>query len=198
MDMIVVKLGGSLAKAQTVRGWLTALARGKGRTVVVPGGGAFADAVREQQQRLGFSDRAAHRMAILAMEQYGLALADLSSELTPCANEREMLDALGRGSIPVWLPTAMALADPDIPESWEMTSDSLAAWLARKIGAARLVLVKSTAAPRPLDPAALADRGLVDRLFPRFLAGAKLTLDWIGPGEEDRLADLLAHERDRP
>jgi dihydroneopterin aldolase len=154
--------------------------------------------VREQQQRLGFSDRAAHRMAILAMEQYGLALADLSSELTPCANEREMLDALGRGSIPVWLPTAMALADPDIPESWEMTSDSLAAWLARKIGAARLVLVKSTAAPRPLDPAALADRGLVDRLFPRFLAGAKLTLDWIGPGEEDRLADLLAHERDRP
>jgi aspartokinase-like uncharacterized kinase len=86
----------------------------------------------------------------------------------------------------------MALSDPDIPESWEMTSDSLAAWLARKIGAARLVLVKSTAAPRPFDPAALAELGLVDRLFPGFLAGAKLTLDWIGPGEEDRLADLLA------
>jgi 5-(aminomethyl)-3-furanmethanol phosphate kinase len=100
---------------------------------------------------------------------------------------------LARGSIPVWLPAVMAFADPDIPESWEMTSDSLAAWLARKIEATRLVLVKSTGAPSPLDPAALAEAGLVDRLFPRFFSGANLTLDWVGPGEEDRLADLLAH-----
>jgi hypothetical protein len=74
-----------------------------------------------------------------------------------------------------------------------MTSDSLAAWLARRLGAARLILVKSTAAPRPLDPAMLAERGLVDQLFPRFFDAAKPALDWVGPGEEDRLADLLAH-----
>jgi len=190
--MIVVKLGGSLAKAQTVRGWLAVLERGKGRAIVVPGGGAFADAVREQQARLHFSDRAAHRMAILAMEQYAIALADMSAEFTACAHERDMYEALARGSIPVWLPAAAALADSELPESWEVTSDSLAAWLARRIGAASLILVKSTAAPRPLDAVVLAERGLVDRLFPRFLAGAKLTLDWVGPGEEDRLADLLA------
>lgn len=191
--MIVVKLGGSLAKARTVHGWLTALARGKGRAVVVAGGGAFADTVRGEQERLQFSDRAAHRMALLAMEQYALALADLCAEMTACVSESDMRDALARGFIPVWLPTTMALADPDIPESWDVTSDSLAAWLARKLGAGRLILVKSAAPPRPLDPAALAEHGLVDRLFPRFFAGAKLTLDWIGPGEEDRLADLLAH-----
>jgi dihydroneopterin aldolase len=191
--MIVVKLGGSLAKAQAVRGWLAALGRGKGRTIVVPGGGAFADTVRGQQERLQFSDRAAHRMAILAMEQYAIALADMSADLTACAEESDMREALARGSIPVWLPGAMALADREMPESWEVTSDSLAVWLARRVGAARLILVKSTMAPRPLDPAALAERGLVDRLFPRFLADAKLTLDWVGPGEEDRLADLLAH-----
>lgn len=193
MGMIVVKLGGSLAKAQTVQGCLAALARGKGRAIVVPGGGAFADAVREQQERLRFSDRAAHRMAILAMEQYAVALADVCPALTACNSEREICAALAGGAIPVWLPAAMALADLDIPESWEMTSDSLAAWLAAKIGAARLVLVKSTTAPRPLDPTALAAQGLVDRLFPRFLARTELTLDWIGPGEEDRLADLVAH-----
>jgi len=191
--MIVVKLGGSLAKAQTVRGWLAALERGKGRAIVVPGGGAFADAVRDQQARLHFSDRAAHRMAILAMEQYAIALADMSAEMTPCAHERDMHKALARGSVPVWLPAAATLADPELPEGWDVTSDSLAAWLARRIGAESLILVKSTAAPRPLDPTVLAERGLVDRLFPRFLAGAKLTLDWVGPGEEDRLADLLAH-----
>jgi dihydroneopterin aldolase len=193
MGITVIKLGGSLAKAQTVQGWLAALARGRGLTVVVPGGGAFADTVREQQARLRFSDRAAHRMAILAMEQYAVALADMCPKLMVCSSERHIHDALAGGSIPVWLPAEMAFGDPDIPASWEMTSDSLAAWLARKIGATRLVLVKSTAAPRPLDPAVLAERSLVDRLLPGFLAGAKLTLDWIGPGEEDRLTDLLAH-----
>lgn len=190
--MIVVKLGGSLAKAQTLRGWLASLARGKGRAVVVPGGGAFADAVREQQERLQFSDRAAHRMAILAMEQFALVLGDLRPELTPCVSEQDMREVLGRGAIPVWLPSGMALADAEIPESWDVTSDSLSAWLAGRLGATRLALVKSTAAPQPLDPQLLAARGLVDRHFPRFLAGAKLALDWIGPGEEDRLADLLS------
>lgn len=188
----MVKLGGSLAEAGTLQRWLAALAPGKGRVVVVPGGGAFADAVRQQQEHLRFSDRAAHRMAMLAMEQYALALADMSAAMVPCARECDMRDALGRGSIPVWLPSTMALADREIPESWDVTSDSLSAWLARRLGAERLVLVKSIAAPRPLDPALLAERGLVDRLFPRFLDGAKLTLNWIGPGEEGCLADLLS------
>jgi aspartokinase-like uncharacterized kinase len=192
--MIVIKLGGSLAKARTLRGWLAALARGKGRAVVVPGGGAFADTVRAEQERLHLSDRTAHHMALLAMEQYALALADICAEMTACATQRDMRDALARGSIPVWLPATMVLADRDIPESWDVTSDSLATWLAARLGAARLVLVKSTAAPRPLDPAALAERGLVDRLFPKFFDAAQLTLDWVGPGEEDRLADLLTHE----
>ena len=189
--MIVVKLGGSLAKGRPLHGWLAAVASGKGRAVVVPGGGVFADVVREQQERLHFSERAAHRMAILAMEQYALVLADIGAGMTACANESEVREALGRGSVAVWLPSGMALADADIPESWDVTSDSLSAWLARRLGAKRLILVKSTAAPCPLDPELLAAQGLVDRLFPRFLAGAKLTLDWIGPGEEDRLADLL-------
>ncbi len=190
--MIVAKLGGSVAKGQTLRDSLAVLARGGGRLVVVPGGGAFADVVRQQQAHLRFSDRAAHRMAILAMEQYAWAIADMRPELVPCARESSMRDALARGLIPVWLPSEMALADADVPESWEVTSDSLSAWLAGRLGARRLVLVKSASAPQPLDPELLAARGLVDRFFPRFLDGAQLTLDWIGPGEEDRLADLLS------
>ena len=127
--MIVVKLGGSLAEAGTLRGWFMALTRGMGRAIVVPGGGAFAEAVREQQRRLQFSDRAAHRMALLAMEQYANVLADICAQMTTCASESEMHTALARPSVPVWLPSAMALAEPDIPPSWDVTSDSLAAWL---------------------------------------------------------------------
>ncbi|HTZ78430.1 MAG TPA: aspartate/glutamate/uridylate kinase [Stellaceae bacterium] len=190
--MIVVKLGGSLGKAETLRPWLAALARAPGRAVVVPGGGAFADCVRAEQPRMGFSDRAAHRMALLAMEQYALAMADLEPRLALCASVAEIDAALGRETIPVWLPSAMALADPAIAESWDVTSDSLAAWLAPRLRARRLALVKSVPAPVSLDPAALAASGAVDRAFPQFFAAADVALDWIGPGEEARLARLLA------
>jgi dihydroneopterin aldolase len=190
--VIVVKLGGSLAEAEGLRGWLAALEAGRGRAVAVPGGGAFADAVRAAQRRHGFSDRAAHGMALLAMEQYALMLADLAAALVPCRTVAEIRAALAAGAVPVWLPATMALADAAIPESWDVTSDSLAAWLARRLEAKRLVLVKSVAAPAPLDAAALAGRGLVDAAFPRFFAGAGLALDWVGPGEEVRLARLLA------
>ncbi|MBV8651083.1 MAG: amino acid kinase [Alphaproteobacteria bacterium] len=190
--IIVLKIGGSLAEGPSLPRWLATLPAGRGHAVVVPGGGVFADAVRHEQQRLGFSDRAANRMALLAMEQYALALADLVPDLAPCRTIEEIRAALAAGRIPIWLPTTLALADPAIPESWEVTSDSLAAWLAGRLGARTLVLVKSIAAPRPLEPAVLAAKGMVDTAFPRFFRDGALALDWVGPGEEGRLADLLA------
>jgi hypothetical protein len=33
---------------------------------------------------------------------------------------------------------------------------------------------------------------MVDTAFPSILAGARLALDWIGPGEADLLAERLA------
>ena len=190
--MIVIKLGGSLGKAEMLRPWLELLAGGKGRAVVVPGGGIFADRVRDEQRRLDFSDGAAHRMALLAMEQYAQILADWQPCLALCSSLEEMNDALGRGAVPVWLPSRMALADPAIAESWDVTSDSLADWLARRLRARRLVLVKSMPAPAALDPQELADIGAVDRAFPKFFGEADAALDWIGPGDEARLAELIA------
>jgi aspartokinase-like uncharacterized kinase len=190
--MIVVKFGGSLAEGNVLGSWLDALSTARVGTVVVPGGGAFADTVRREQDRLGFSDRAAHRMALLAMEQYAEILVDRLPSLVPCRTIAEMRDAAGVGQVAVWLPAAMVLADPAMPESWEVTSDSLAAWLARWLGARTLVLMKSAAAPQPLDPAALAAEGMVDRAFPRFMAAGEFALEWVGPGDEGRLRRLLA------
>ncbi len=190
--MLVVKLGGSLAKAGALPRLLAALETAKGPAILVPGGGVFADAVRTEQARLGFSDAAAHHMALLAMEQYGLLVADLAPSLVPCRSLEEMWQVIDRGGSAIWLPAAMALADATIPQSWDVTSDSLAAWLARRLGARRLLLVKSAAAPSPLDPAALAAQGLVDPAFPRFAEGGGFALEWLGPGEEGRIAERLA------
>jgi aspartokinase-like uncharacterized kinase len=189
----IVKLGGSLAAAGTLRTWLDViLARGGGRSIIVPGGGDFADGVRAAQQRLRFSDRTAHRMALLAMEQYALLLQELAPALRPCADEAQIEAALATGGIALWLPRPMVEADPAIAESWDVTSDSLAAWLAHRVGATRLVLVKSAPAPdAPLSPERLAALGLVDAAFPAYAAQAGIPVAYCGPGETARFAAAL-------
>jgi aspartokinase-like uncharacterized kinase len=188
--VIVVKLGGSLAEGDDLPRWLAALPAGRGRAVVVPGGGVFAETVRAEQRRHGFSDRAAHHMAILAMDQVALMLADRQPSLALCRTADEIRAVLAKRGVPLWLPSVLALADRSIPESWDVTSDSLAAWLAHRLGAPVLALVKPVAAPRSPDAEALAASALVDAAFPRFLAD--LALEWFGPGDECRLAQRLA------
>jgi aspartokinase-like uncharacterized kinase len=190
---VIVKLGGSLAAAGTLRTWLDIiLTQGGGRCIIVPGGGDFADGVRAAQQRLGFSDRAAHRMALLAMEQYALLLRDLAPALRPCESAAQIAAALGAGGIALWLPSRMVTADPAIAESWDVTSDSLAAWLAPRIGATRLVLVKSAPAPRPTpSPERLAALGLVDPAFPAYAARAGIAVVYCGPDAASLLAEHL-------
>lgn len=196
MRIAVVKLGGSLAAAGTLRSWLEVLcANGRGRCVVVPGGGEFADAVRAAQQRDRFSDAAAHRMALLAMEQYALLLADLAPTLRLAQSEEDIRARVADGDIALWLPSRMVLADPLIAANWTVTSDSLAAWLARRLAAERLILVKSAAAPSPTaSPSALAALGLVDPAFPAYVDAASTTLVYCGPGDEARLAEVLRIE----
>src|SRR3984957_4302052 len=143
-DLTIVKLGGSLALEPHLRGWLTMLARSPGRSIVVPGGGPFADQVRTTQVVMGFDDRAAHHMALLAMEQFGAAICNLEPALVPAASLPQLRKTLRAGRTPVWMATKMALDAADcVPSSWDVTSDSLAAWLARRVGSRRGVRVKN-------------------------------------------------------
>lgn len=173
--MHVVKLGGGLIEVPAaLREWLGILGgAGRGRVVVVPGGGPFADAVRTAQCKIGFDDRAAHRMAILAMDQYACLLASVGPALVLCASEEHIRSTLGARGVPVWLPSAMTLADASIAESWDVTSDSLAAWLARRLGASALWLVKRVATSET-DPQRLSDTCVADRAFAQFCGSAPL------------------------
>jgi aspartokinase-like uncharacterized kinase len=175
----VVKLGGSLASDPPVlRRWIEILAEaGAGKVVIVPGGGPFAEQVRALQGSLGCSDAAAHRMAILAMEQFGLLLADLAPGLATAHTERRIREILDGGGVAVWVPAAMTLGSAEITESWEVTSDSLAAWLARRLQAQALVLVKSCALPEgDTTPEELQRLGIADAAFPGFMRGAGFPL----------------------
>ena len=171
--VIVVKLGGSLAGSSHLADWTGALANCGGSAVVVPGGGPFADAVRQAQAKIRFSDAAAHHLALLAMEQFGWALASLNPNFCVADSAAAIQNAVRAGNVPIWSPVKMVLDCREIPSSWEVTSDSLAAWLAGQIGARQVVLVKSIAPfGNPLSAVDLAARGIVDKAFPRFLASS--------------------------
>jgi aspartokinase-like uncharacterized kinase len=167
----VIKLGGSFAFSPELRGWIKAIMVHAGRFVIVPGGGPFADTVRAAQEQMRFDNPTAHRMALLAMEQYGYAIASMSNRLQLADSPEAIRQGLAEGKVPVWLPAQMALADTAIPQSWDVTSDSLAAWLAGRIGAERLILVKHI---ETMEPALLASNlagcDMIDRAFPKFLA----------------------------
>jgi aspartokinase-like uncharacterized kinase len=170
-DIWVVKLGGSLAGSEHLDGWMNALATCGGRVIVVPGGGPFADSVRAAQESMGLQDAVAHHMALLAMEQFGRALASLKRGYRIAASVTAIHRALRDGRVAVWAPAAMVLPCNDIPASWDISSDSLAAWLAGRLGVKRLLLVKHGAAHEwPVSAADLAARDIVDVAFPRFLA----------------------------
>jgi len=189
----VVKLGGSLSRSPRLAQWLGAVAACSVPVAVVPGGGAFADQVRESQAQWGFGEAAAHHMALLAMDQMGRMFAALEPALRMCSAIEDFRAASANGSAAVWLPSAMALGQDGIEESWDVTSDSLAAWLAGRLGARGLLLVKSAEPPTEDSEAAdLARYGLVDREFARSLAESGVAAWCVGPDDAHRTIGALA------
>ena len=178
---IVAKLGGSLLGDPCLSRWLEALsATGSAHFVVVPGGGPFADAVRSAQAACGVSDEVAHTMALLAMEQFGHLLTGLHPRVVPCSAVGEFESAWKSDRLPVWLPARLVGSDPSLPRSWNVTSDTIAAWLAERIGADALWLVKSCKLPAARqDAVALVAAGIVDPSLPGFALHHGIHLDTL-------------------
>jgi len=144
---------------------------------------------------MGFDDCAAHRMGLLAMEQYGCAIKSLHEKLLLAETLDAIRCGLVNGRVPVWLSSHMVLGANDIPQSWDVTSDSLAAWLAGEIGAERLLLVKHVEPARGTMRAAdLATRDIVDKAFANFLAASGTTAFILGPNDHVAVARSLLGE----
>lgn len=195
--MWVVKLGGSLLGTPELEAWLEIVSRyGDGKVVIAPGGGIFADAVRKAQLLTGISDKVAHHLAVQAMDQCGVLMAGLNRKLVTAASELEIAERGWQHRGIVWLPSKMVCADEDIPTSWDVTSDSLAAWLAHTLGAEHLILVKSL---RPLPSRntfeALMQDDMIDTQFVNFSAERSFTTWVLGKEDHALFEDGISSQR---
>lgn len=186
---LVVKVGGSLAETGRLRTALAMIGAARIPVVIVPGGGPFAERVRELQRTMHFDDTVAHRLAMLAMHQMGelMVLQQMGLEIAQSLDE--ISGVLRRKGIPVWVPLRMIADDATIPAGWTATSDSLAARLAELLGGANLALLKSVDVEKEASAEELARREVVDAEFPAIVARAGLSWSIFGPGND---ADFTA------
>lgn len=124
---LAVKLGGSLSPK--LPDLIPVLRSSPVPLLIIPGGGVFADAVRDAHL---IDDTAAHWMAVAAMDHYGLSLESLGLECTRDLAVPERTSVLR-------VYCTLRKIDP-LPHSWDVTSDTIAAWVAGRLGLDLLVL----------------------------------------------------------
>ena len=143
MEITVVKVGGSMASNPEKLSVLLKILVGLSKRqplVIVPGGGEFADTVRTADKRFNLSCEASHRMAILGMDQFGILLADLTPNAITAKTFSDAKDALNLGKLPIFLPSNMIFLEDPLENSWDVTSDSIALYIAHRLDASKVLL----------------------------------------------------------
>ncbi len=170
---VVVKVGGSLLDWPGLADRLSSYLddRRGDRLVLVVGGGRFADALRDLDRAQSIGEARSHAPCS----------ASSTSPLTPSPaivpgwlSSRKIAalpHAWETGRSPILAPRRFLDLDdrsPDpLPHAWSVTSDSIAARLAVRLGADELVLLKSAPIPPGIDLEAASRLGLVDPEIPR-------------------------------
>ena len=194
--MIVVKLGGSLFDYPKLTDWLKILSEdGAGKVVIVPGGGPFADQVRDAQKQWKFNDQQAHKMALHAMDQFGLMLVGVAEEhgydLISACSKQEIHEILANKKTPVWLASKWLENNAEIPQNWTVTSDSLSAWLAKELNADQLTLIKWTRTDLEVSIEELEKNNVVDSSFMNFLKEVGFIISFIRVDQQLFMKKLL-------
>ncbi len=188
----VVKLGGSLLDLPDLAQRLDGLRPEWGlRPLVVVGGGAAADLVREWDQLHGLGEERAHWLALDTL----VLTARLVESLWPPARVSRMRDYerdWEQEQVPLvqareWFEAALHQGIPAPQYTWETTTDTIAAWIASLTQAESLWLLKSVPCPHSLT---LATRlNMVDPQLAAWTSHA-VSIRWVNLREAPPISCL--------
>jgi aspartokinase-like uncharacterized kinase len=170
--LIVVKVGGSLLDMPDFAERLSTHLRrySNDRLLLLIGGGGAADWVRLMDQTHRLGDETSHDLALRSLDLTAHIVAALLPQSVVIEDVNACADIWFRGQIPILSPRLFLQADdllPDpLPHSWEVTSDSIAARVAVRLGAEELVLLKSARTNFSANFEYLKTNGFVDPQFP--------------------------------
>jgi aspartokinase-like uncharacterized kinase len=173
MHPTVIKVGGSLYGwpdlSQRLRAWLTCEVSGP--ALLIPGGGRLVDGVRHLDQKHRLGEEAAHWLALRALSVNAYFLVRLLSDAVLVKSLEACGSVLRRQGLAVLDAHAFARSDDgcagSLPHAWSVTSDSVAARVARLLGARKLVLLKSADDRFNGDWVEAGRQGYVDPWFAR-------------------------------
>jgi 5-(aminomethyl)-3-furanmethanol phosphate kinase len=211
MDATVVKIGGSLAmQPGKLKILCTKLGEEslKHKLIVVPGGGEFADIVRIYDKKFDLPQQISHRMAILAMDQYGLLLSALMPRSVVMDKIEDLQEDITIHQLIVFLPSNFLFCDKSLNTSWDVTSDSIAVYIAQKLGIRKAVLVTDvdgifTGNPKKSidtklltrlsgqDLLMMPERTSVDRFLPKLLLNQKIECFVVNGLFPDRVISII-------
>lgn len=197
MPVTVLKLGGSLLDLGDLPTRLRAvIAKLDGdRPLLVCGGGDAANIVRRWHETHALAEEQSHWLAMESIRLNQRLLLTLMPELELVSNRAAAESAWQRGRVPLAdlmafvsiEETTHAIGAKPLPHNWNVTSDSLAAWIAIRWPASRFVLLKSVELPTQTTCGtieALAEAGLVDRHFPTLRSSLPTTF-WCNLRSDD-------------
>jgi 5-(aminomethyl)-3-furanmethanol phosphate kinase len=184
MSVVVIKLGGSVLRRPHVAAIVHEVIHSfpAAKPLLVIGGGPAADLVRTWQPLHGLSNHDAHWVAISALKLTAILLGKLVENVVLVSSLHEAKAAWDACKTPVvdvesCLLAAEASQSETLPHSWDVTSDSIAAWIAVEWKLETLCLVKSASLP---PNCWLADATRADLVDPYFagIAGQLKRVYW--------------------
>ncbi len=103
------------------------------------GGGEFANLVRKYDDEIGFSNDITHEVAINSMDILAKLMYDKLAFSELCCSLERAQNIANSGKIPIMLCSKLILEEESLKHSWEITSDSIAAFIAKELGAKLLI-----------------------------------------------------------
>lgn len=170
-ERVVVKVGGSLLQIPDLSVRLNKwLRNGSFQTILVPGGGGAADWIRKLDHVYRFSEVTSHWLAIRAMSLNAHVLSEVMGGVSVIECVKDVL--FQDGSQIAWIldPQKMLCeksksSDRELPCTWDVTGDSIAAWVTHQVSASTLFLLKAAPLGDINCVRQAVARGLLDSYF---------------------------------
>ncbi len=150
-------------------------------------------------------------MAILGMDQFALLLTDIMPRSRLIREFQNLKASSESGEARVLLPSALLFEENPLENSWDVTSDSIAAYFAGRLRVEKLILITDVNGIYTMDPKlhsdaklihvisakallALNKRTSVDRYLPKLLLEYSFHCYVVNGKHPERIGSILSEQ----